>query len=62
MASAGLTPLLIWLAERGYVDVQVSTSANATEDLLEARGSPSPQVDPDRPLTCRRRSLYDRAA
>ena len=47
MASAGLAPLLIWLVERGYVDVLVSTSANATEDLLEARGTLSHQVDPD---------------
>jgi len=47
MASAGLAPLLIWLVERGYVDVLVSTSANATEDLLEARGTPFYQVDPD---------------
>jgi deoxyhypusine synthase len=47
MASAGLAPLLVWLVERGYVDVLVSTSANATEDLLEARGTPFYQVDPD---------------
>ena len=48
MASAGLSPLIAWLVERGYVDVLVSTSANATEDLLEARGTPFYQVDPDR--------------
>jgi len=47
MASAGLAPLLIWLVERSYVDVLVSTSANANEDLLEARGTPFYQVDPD---------------
>jgi deoxyhypusine synthase len=47
MASAGQAPLVTWLVERGYVDVLVSTSANATEDLLEARGAPFYQVDPD---------------
>ena len=47
MASAGLGPLVAWLVERGYVDVLVSTSANATEDILEARGVPFYQVDPD---------------
>ena len=47
MASAGLGPLVTWLVERGYVDLVVSTSANATEDLLEARGVPFYQVDPD---------------
>ncbi len=48
LASAGLWPLVAWLVERGYVDVVVSTSANATEDLLEGLGSPFYQVDPDR--------------
>src|SRR5262245_61774067 len=47
MASAGLGPLVAWLVERGYVDVLVSTSANATEDILEGRGVPLYQVDPD---------------
>jgi len=47
LASAGLAPLIGWLVERGYVDVLVSTSANATEDLLEARGARVLQVDPD---------------
>jgi deoxyhypusine synthase len=47
MASAGLGPLVAWLVERGYVDLLVSTSANATEDILEARGAPFYQVDPD---------------
>jgi deoxyhypusine synthase len=47
MASAGLCPLVAWLVERGYVDLLVSTSANATEDLLEGRGAPFYQVDPD---------------
>jgi deoxyhypusine synthase len=47
MASAGLSPLVTWLVERGYVDVLVSTSANATEDILEAQGVPFHQVDPD---------------
>jgi deoxyhypusine synthase len=48
MASAGLWPLVTWLVERGYVDLIVSTSANATEDLLEQQGVPVYQVDPDR--------------
>ena len=48
MASAGLWPLVVWLVERGYVDVVVSTSANATEDLLEHRGARFHQVDADR--------------
>jgi len=48
LASAGLAPLVAWLVERGYVDVLVSTSANATEDLLEARGARVLQVDPER--------------
>ena len=48
MASAGLAPLVAWLVERGYVDVLVSTSANATEDLLEQRGGGVWQIDPDR--------------
>jgi deoxyhypusine synthase len=47
MASAGLGPLVTWLVERGYVDVIVSTSANATEDLLEQRGVPLYRVDAD---------------
>jgi len=47
MASAGLGPLLICLVERGYVDVLVSTSANATKNLLEGRRTPFCQVDPD---------------
>ncbi len=47
MASAGLGPLVTWLVERGYVDLLVSTSANATEDILEERGAPFYQVDPD---------------
>jgi hypothetical protein len=40
LASAGLSPLVAWLVERGYVDLVASTSANATEDLLEQRGVP----------------------
>jgi deoxyhypusine synthase len=48
LASAGLTPLVRWLVERGYVDVIAATSANATEDLLESRGVALYQVDPDR--------------
>ncbi len=48
LASAGLWPLLTWLVERGYVDLVVSTSANATEDLLEHRGARLFQVDPER--------------
>src|SRR5436309_12729788 len=48
LASAGLTPLVRWLVERGYVDLISATSANATEDLLESRGVPFYQVDPDR--------------
>ena len=40
LASAGLTPLVRWLVERGYVDLITATSANATEDLLESRGVP----------------------
>lgn len=47
MASAGMGPLVAWLVERGYVDVVVSTSANATEDVLEQRGAPFFQVDPE---------------
>src|SRR5262245_16483112 len=35
LASAGLWPLITWLVERGYVDLVASTSANATEDLLD---------------------------
>ncbi len=48
LASAGLWPLLVWLVERGYVDLIVSTSANATEDLLEHRGARLFQIDPER--------------
>lgn len=48
LASAGLTPLVVWLVERGYVDLVVSTCANVTEDLLEPRGARFYQVDPDR--------------
>jgi deoxyhypusine synthase len=48
MASAGLWPLVVWLIERGYVDLVVSTSANATEDLLEHRGVRVRQIDADR--------------
>lgn len=47
LASAGLGPLVAWLVERGYVDVIASTSANVTEDLLEARGARFFQVDPE---------------
>lgn len=47
LSSAGLWPLVTWLVERGYVDVLVSTSANATEDLLEQRGTTVYQVDPE---------------
>lgn len=47
MASAGLAPLVAWLVDRGYVDVIASTSANVTEDLLEARGARFYQVDPE---------------
>jgi deoxyhypusine synthase len=47
LASAGLAPLIAWLVERGYIDLVVSTSANATEDLLELRGAEILQIDPD---------------
>jgi deoxyhypusine synthase len=47
LASAGLWPVITWLVERGYVDLVVSTSANATEDLLELRGARIFQIDPD---------------
>ena len=47
MASAGLGPLVTWLVERGYVDVIASTSANATEDLLEQRGVAIYRIDAD---------------
>lgn len=47
LASAGLWPLVTWLVERGYVDLIASTSANATEDLLEHRGVPFYRVDAD---------------
>ena len=48
LASAGLWPLVTWLVERGYVDLVVSTSANVTEDLLDHRGAPVLQVEPER--------------
>jgi len=48
LSSAGLWPLITWLVERGYVDLIASTSANVTEDLLEQRGVPFYQVDPER--------------
>ena len=48
LASAGLGPLMAWLVERGYADLVASTSANVTEDLLEARGATFHQVDPER--------------
>jgi deoxyhypusine synthase len=47
MASAGMWPLVTWLVERGYVDLIVATSANTTEDLLEQRGVPFYQIDPE---------------
>ncbi len=47
MASAGMMPLVTWLVERGYVDLVASTSANATEDLLEQRGVSVHRIDPD---------------
>lgn len=47
LASAGLWPLVAWLVERGYADLVASTSANATEDLLEQRGAKILQVDPE---------------
>jgi deoxyhypusine synthase len=47
LASAGLGPLVAWLVERGYVDIIASTSANATEDILEQRGVPIYRVDAD---------------
>ena len=46
-ANDGLGPLIAWLVERGYVDVIASTSANVTEDLLEARGARFFQVEPE---------------
>jgi deoxyhypusine synthase len=60
LASAGLWPLLTWLVRQGYVDVLVSTSANATEDLLEHRGARFYQVDPERidDVELRRRGYY----
>src|SRR5215471_4905638 len=60
MASAGLSPLVVWLVERGYVNVVVSTSANATEDLLEQRGVRLHRVDADRAddETLRRQGYY----
>jgi deoxyhypusine synthase len=47
MASAGLGPLIVWLVERGYVDLIASTAANVTEDLLEPRGATFHHVDPE---------------
>jgi deoxyhypusine synthase len=47
LASAGLGSLVTWLVERGYVDLIASTSANATEDLLELRGTPVYRIDAD---------------
>ena len=47
LASAGLGPLVTWLVERGYVDVIASTSANATEDILDQRGVPFYRIDAD---------------
>lgn len=47
LSSAGLWPLVTWLVERGYVNLLVSTSANATEDLLEHRGASVHRVDPE---------------
>jgi deoxyhypusine synthase len=60
LASAGLWPLYVWLVERGYVDALVSTSANATEDLLEHRGARVYQVDPERvdDVDLQRRGYY----
>src|SRR6516165_1902674 len=60
LASAGLVPLVAWLVSRGYVDLVAATSANATEDLLELRGAPVYQVDPDRvdDETLRRAGFY----
>ena len=60
LASAGLWPLLTWLVRRGYVDVLVSTSANATEDLLEHRGARFYQVEPERvdDVELRRQGYY----
>jgi deoxyhypusine synthase len=60
LASAGLGPLLAWLVARGYVDLVASTSANVTEDLLEARGASFHQVDPERvdDETLRRKGYY----
>jgi deoxyhypusine synthase len=60
LASAGLWPLITWLVRQGYVDVLVSTSANATEDLLEHRGARFYQVDPERvdDVELRRRGYY----
>src|SRR4030095_1867369 len=47
LASAGLGPLVVWLVERGYVDLIASTSANVPADLLERRGARFFQVDPE---------------
>jgi deoxyhypusine synthase len=60
LASAGLSPLLTWLVARGYVDLVVSTSANATEDLLEHRGARFYRIDPDHvdDETLRREGFY----
>ena len=48
MASAGLGPLIVWLVERGYVDLLASTAANVTEDLLEQRGVSFHCIEPER--------------
>ena len=60
LASAGLGPLVTWLVERGYVDVIASTSANATEDLLELRGASMYRIDADHvdDETLRRQGFY----
>ena len=60
LASAGLSPLVTWLVRQGYVDVLVSTSANATEDLLERRGARFYQVDSERvdDVELRRQGYY----
>jgi deoxyhypusine synthase len=47
LSSAGMSPLITWLVERGYIDVLVSTSANVTEDLLEQRGARFYRIDPE---------------
>jgi deoxyhypusine synthase len=47
LASAGMWPLVVWLVERGYVDLIASTCANVTEDVLELSGAVVHQVDPE---------------